>query len=54
MGYLVNPVESREASMEKPATLEHTMETPPDITEIEGSATWTTFAGGAACSLGLP
>ncbi len=36
VGYLVNPVESREASLEKPATLEQTMETPPDITEIEG------------------
>ncbi len=34
--YLVNPVESREASLDKPASLEQTMEMPQDIPVIEG------------------
>ncbi|OUP52048.1 phosphoribosylformylglycinamidine synthase [Pseudoflavonifractor sp. An184] len=34
--YLINPVESREASMDKPATLEQEHETPDSVTVVEG------------------
>ena len=34
--YLINPVESREASMDKPATLEQEHETPDSVPTVEG------------------
>ena len=34
--YLINPVESREASMDKPATLEQEHETPDSVAVVEG------------------
>ncbi len=34
--YLINPVESREASMDKPETLEHTYEVPDRVASIAG------------------
>ena len=34
--YLINPVECREASLEKPASLEQTMDSPPDIPVLTG------------------
>jgi phosphoribosylformylglycinamidine synthase len=34
--YCINPVDSREASLEKPVTLDLTLETPPDVARIEG------------------
>lgn len=35
-GYLVNPVESRVASLEKPQTLEMDVQTPEDVKRVEG------------------
>ncbi|MBP2653199.1 MAG: purL [Firmicutes bacterium] len=35
-GYLINPVESREASLAKPTTLDMTTERPPDVDIIDG------------------
>ncbi|MEM5780763.1 MAG: phosphoribosylformylglycinamidine synthase, partial [Lawsonibacter sp.] len=35
-GYLINPVESREASMDKPETLARTYETPDQVDTVEG------------------
>jgi phosphoribosylformylglycinamidine synthase len=34
--YFINPVDSREAALEKPATLEMKLETPPDVPVIAG------------------
>ena len=38
--YLINPVESREASMEKPATLEMQADVPADVARVTGFTTW--------------
>ena len=38
--YLVNPVESRIASMEKPEQLELNAATPPDVARVEGFTRW--------------
>ena len=38
--YLVNPVESRLASLDKPETLEMKAETPPDVARVAGFITW--------------
>ena len=38
--YLVNPVESRVASMEKPDTLEMKSDVPADVARVEGFITW--------------
>lgn len=35
-GYLINPVESREASMDKPETLVHTYDIPSSVATVEG------------------
>lgn len=35
-GYLINPVESREAAMDKPVTLVHTYEIPDHVDTVEG------------------
>ena len=35
-GYLINPVDSREAALGKPENLELTLETPPDVPVVEG------------------
>jgi len=34
--WLINPVESREASLEKPATLKQNLQTPSDVSNIDG------------------
>ena len=39
-GYLVNPVESRVASMEKPETLEMQVEEPADVARVTGFTSW--------------
>ncbi|WP_277668903.1 phosphoribosylformylglycinamidine synthase [Caproiciproducens galactitolivorans] len=38
--YMVNPVESRLASMEKPETLDTAAETPPDVARVSGFIDW--------------
>ncbi len=38
--YLINPVECREASMEKPATLAMESPTPPDVARVVGFTGW--------------
>ena len=38
--YLINPVESREASQEKPATLEMQVQVPPDVARVTGFTQW--------------
>ncbi len=38
--YLINPVESREASQEKPATLEMQVQVPPDVARVTGFIQW--------------
>ncbi len=38
--YLINPVECREASMDKPATLAMESPNPPDVARIEGFTGW--------------
>ncbi len=38
--YLVNPVESRVASMEKPESLEMKADTPPDVARVTGFTHW--------------
>ena len=35
-GYLINPVESREAAMDKPETLAHTYDIPSQVATVEG------------------
>jgi phosphoribosylformylglycinamidine synthase len=39
-GYLVNPVESRVASMEKPESLEMQADVPADVARVEGFISW--------------
>ncbi len=38
--YMINPVESRLASMEKPETLDTKAEVPPDVAVVEGFTAW--------------
>ena len=38
--YMINPVESRLASMEKPETLDTKAEVPPDVAVVEGFTQW--------------
>ncbi len=38
--YLINPVESREASLEKPESLELQVETPADVARVMGFTAW--------------
>lgn len=38
--YLVNPVESRLASLQKPETLDMTADVPPDVARVAGFITW--------------
>ncbi len=38
--YLVNPVESRLASLEKPASLDMQADVPPDVARVEGFIAW--------------
>lgn len=38
--YLINPVESREASLEKPESLELQVETPADVARVTGFTAW--------------
>lgn len=40
MGYVVNPVESRIASMEKPETLDMQTQVPADVRRVEGFIRW--------------
>ena len=38
--YLINPVESRPASLEKPSTLDAKADVPPDVARVEGFLSW--------------
>ncbi len=38
--YLINPVESREASLEKPESLDMKADVPPDVASVEGFISW--------------
>ena len=38
--YMINPVESRLASLKKPETLDAKAEVPPDVARVEGFAAW--------------
>jgi phosphoribosylformylglycinamidine synthase len=57
--YLINPVDSREASMDKPGTLEMEIMTPPDVERLDGfidfpEARLEEFRGSLGLAMSLP